>query len=65
MKCRVEEDKEDARYYRTRTKGGWEYPTVGDDGVRDDGMWLRDHQEDRAVSQLIILRKSTSRRLNI
>ena len=63
MKCKVEEDKEDAQYYRTRTKGEYVHPIVGDDGVRDDGMWLGDHQENRAVSQLIAPYTSTSRRL--
>jgi hypothetical protein len=52
MKCKIEEDEPNHVYYRTRTKGEYVYPTIGDDGVRDDGMWLTDHQEDRAVSLL-------------
>lgn len=50
MKCKTEEDLEDSVYRRTRTKGEYVYPTIGDDGVRDDGMWLPDHQNELAVS---------------
>lgn len=64
MKCKVEEDEEDAQYYQTSTKGEWVWPTEGDDGVRDDGMWLRDHQEDRAVSHSVSPYMSFSADLN-
>jgi hypothetical protein len=52
MKCKVEEDEQDERYYSSRTKGDYEYPTGEDNTVRDDGMWLGNHQSDLAVSQL-------------
>jgi len=52
LKCKTDEEVLDAIYRKTRTKGEWVYPTEGDDGVRDNGMWLTDHQEDRAVSKL-------------
>ena len=50
LKCKGEEEEEDSVYMQTRTKGEYVYPTMGDDGVRDDGMWLASHQADVAVS---------------
>jgi len=54
LKCKFEEIDSDAVYYSTKTMSKYLYPTIGDDGERDDGIWLQDHQEHRAVSQLSI-----------
>ncbi|KAH8585934.1 hypothetical protein B0O99DRAFT_602889 [Bisporella sp. PMI_857] len=43
LRCKNIEDKLDADYYLTRTKGEWDF-----DGDRDNGMWLHDHQNSRA-----------------
>jgi hypothetical protein len=48
LPCKVKEDQPEGHYYRTRTKSGFEYDKKG--LQHDDGMWLDDHQDVRAVS---------------
>jgi hypothetical protein len=48
LPCRVKEDQLDGYYYKVRTKGEWEW-----NGDQEEGMWLWDHQSNRAVSEMV------------
>lgn len=49
LPCKIKEDQPETHYYKTRTKLEWLWDDA-DPSEHQEGMWLHDHQEERAVS---------------